>query len=228
MHNRRNFLLQSGMAATALLAAKPVRTLAGMTGNTQISGNPSLLVFLHTDSPENKVVTDHIQALRKGNTNLLLINSGKALSGNPMKIKFDVSRGDKNLLSFPADYHILYKDNIKIGMIRITVGSDEEINRINTVSKWLKKEKDCQLVVCLSDLGYKNDHGPDDLKLAKLSSNLDVIISGNCSNFSHNSNIILNRNKEEVIISHSADQLNSMGKFSIGFNDNMQKNSISF
>ena len=228
MHNRRKFLIQSGMAATALFVAKPYQTFAGISGNAQISGNPNRLLFLHTGTPGDSRVINQIRSLKNKNTNLLLINSGKTLSLNPANIKFDVSRGDKNLLTDPADYRILYKDNIKIGLITISAGSNEEVSRINTVSKWLKKEKNCQLVVCLSELGYKNVHGPDDLKLAEVSTHLDVIISGDSKNFSEDSNIILNRNKEEVIISHSADNLNKLGMFSIGFNSKMQKNNIAF
>ena len=228
MHNRRKFLIQSGMAATAILVTKPYQTFAGISGNAQNSGNPNRLLFLHTDTPGDSRVINHIYSLKNKNTNLLLINSGKSISGQQTNIKFDVSRADRNLLPDLSDYRVLYKDNIKIGMINISAGSNEEVSRINNVSKWLKKEKNCQLVVCLSQLGYKNPHGLDDLKLAELSTHLDVIISGNSKNFSANSNIILNRNNEEVIISHSADHLNKMGVFSIGFNSIMQKNNIAF
>ena len=228
MHNRRNFLLQSGMAVTSLLVAKPYKSVAGISGCSLLSGNPNQIVFLHTSLPEDSRVVGHINALQKEKVNQLLINTGKSLKYTFSKIKFDVSPGEKEFITNQRDYHITHKGNVKIGIIIISTESKDENSRVNTISEMLKKEKKCHLVVCLSDLGYKNDHGPDDIKLAKASSNLDVIISGHAKNFSENPNIILNGNNEEVIISHSAGSVLGLGKFSIGFNSKMQKNNIAF
>ncbi len=90
-------------------------------------------------------------------------------------------------------YDILIKDGIKIGVFGLGIelkGLVDSKNYESTVclnpyekaaeyAHLLKKEKKCDLVICLSHLGYSsNDKSPCDYEMAKQSKNIDLIIGG--------------------------------------------------
>ena len=102
------------------------------------------------------------------------------------------------------------------------------IQKVNRLSAYLKKEKNCAVVVCLSLLGYKNANAPDDVKLASRSTHLDVIIGGNTENFPKYPMIALNSNNEEVLIHSAAGNPAGLGEIAIGFDERDQKRHISF
>ena len=93
-------------------------------------------------------------------------------------------------------YTILYRGGLKIGFIGLltdlTVVVDREIaDRIryldpaevtNRYAAYLKDVKKCDIVMCLSHLGY--DSGPDsDVRLAARTRNVDLIIGGHSHTF---------------------------------------------
>lgn len=59
-----------------------------------------------------------------------------------------------------------------IRIISADPGEGDIIQKINRLSVFLKKEKNCDLVVCLSRLGFKNKNTPDDIFLATFYYNL--------------------------------------------------------
>jgi len=90
-------------------------------------------------------------------------------------------------------YHIFIKDNIKIGVVGLGVELKGLVNAnkyANTVYKHpyekaaeyaylLKKENKCDLVICLSHMGYSSkEKQPCDYEMAKQSKNIDLIIGG--------------------------------------------------
>ena len=90
-------------------------------------------------------------------------------------------------------YIILMKDNIKIGIFGLGIelkGLVDKKNYENTLylnpyekaaeyAHLLKKEKKCDIVICLSHLGYSSkDKQPCDYNMAKQSKNIDLIIGG--------------------------------------------------
>ena len=127
-----------------------------------------------------------------------------------------------------ADNKIIKKGNIKTGIISTKPGESDVISKVNSLSAYLKKEKGCSVVVCLSQLGYKNKNTPDDITLAKKSINLDIIIGGNTKNFHQQPVILLNNNNEEVIIHSATGDSAAFGKIDIDFNERGQKKHISF
>lgn len=72
------------------------------------------------------------------------------------------------------------------------------------VSASLKKDERCDMVICLSHLGYEYQHEKiSDKILAAQSENIDLIIGDHTHTFLEKPVKILNKNHEEVIINHA-------------------------
>ena len=136
-----------------------------------------------------------ISSLAKSNHNLLLL-------------KQDTSFNEDN-------YEIVFRENIITGIIKVQTG--DKISAINDLSFYLKKEKNCQLVVCLSELGYKNKNGLDDITLAEKSLYIDIIIGKHAINHTPFPIVACNRKREEVIIQHAAENGFGLGNIEIEF-----------
>lgn len=106
-------------------------------------------------------------------------------------------------------YVILKRFGLKIGVLG--VGVDPEgliqknkyegmlfkpaISSVNFYAKILKDSKKCDLVVCLSHLGYS-----DDIKLAEQSKNVDIIIGGHSHTYMEKPDMRTNLDGKEVLI----------------------------
>lgn len=113
------------------------------------------------------------------------------------------------------EYKIFRKGNLKIGVFGIGIElrglvdpkltgnilyNDPLVNA-NRISTLLKNEEKCDLVICLSHLGYKyNDKKVSDSVLAKESSNIDLIIGGHTHTFLDEPTLIINKDGKEVLI----------------------------
>lgn len=97
-------------------------------------------------------------------------------------------------------YKIFVKDGIKIGVFGLGIELDglvikklyketkylDPIEIAQDMSRVLKEEKQCDLVICLSHLGYYYRNSPDtvsDLNLAKATKDIDLIIGGHTHTF---------------------------------------------
>ena len=231
MNSRRNFLVKGTLATSALLVAKPfnsiAHTLAPVTG---LSLPDNKVVFLHTGNHPVKnmgVTIDRINFLKKNTGNLIVLHAGHITHSASPGVSYDVSIPEAAVGT--ADYKIMYKgNNIKIGVIHAVPGQKDIDKTANTLAAWLKNEKKCHLVVCLSQLGYKAKAAIDDLQLANNSTHIDIIISGHCSNFSSRPVITRNSKKEEVIIHASAAKDLALGNVEISFDEKNCKNFIAF
>ena len=96
------------------------------------------------------------------------------------------------------EYHIFKYGNIKVGVFGVCielsglVGKDlygetiyrDPIADANRVATLLKHDEKCDVVICLSHLGYKYDTAKvSDQVLAKTTSNIDVILGGHTHTF---------------------------------------------
>lgn len=113
------------------------------------------------------------------------------------------------------EYKIFRKGNLKIGVFGIGIElrglvdpklsgnilyNDPLVNA-NRISTLLKNEEKCDLVICLSHLGYKyNDKKVSDSVLAKESSNIDLVIGGHTHTFLDEPTLIINKEGKEVLI----------------------------
>ena len=232
MNTRRNFLLKGSMATTALLTAKPFKTIAHtLSPVTGFCINDHKIVLVHTGnySSNNKAQTaQQIIALKDKTQNLVLLHAGDT-NEKSKHVKYDALMNTDEVVSFSANnYTILYKGDIKIGIIKASEATADLINTINNLSAFLKEEKNCNIVVCLSQLGYRSTRKIDEIQLAESSSQLDIIIGGHASNFCKQPTVLFNKNKEEIIIHHAADQNLALRKLEIEFDRLGKKKNIAF
>ena len=112
-------------------------------------------------------------------------------------------------------YKIFKKGRLKIGVLGVGIELKglvpenhykatqykDPIKNANRVAKILKKEQQCDLVICLSHLGYKYKDGTvSDVVLAANSRNIDVIIGGHTHTFMKTAEEHKNLDGETVII----------------------------
>ena len=157
-------------------------------------------------------------------------------------ITSNYSYSDSRLKDLHQPYKIMYKGNIKIGIIgaginmKGLVGGDvngkiqykNPIKELSSIAAMLKKEKKCNLVICLSHLGFKNKKATDDIVFAKQSKDIDVIIGGHSHTFMQSPCIVLNKQGQEVIINHAGYGGIALGNINISFDDDGYKNMVSF
>lgn len=70
------------------------------------------------------------------------------------------------------------------------------------ISLTLREEEKCDLIICLSHLGYQyqNPQKPDDLKLAASTENIDLIIGGHTHTFLDRPTITNNRKNQQMLV----------------------------
>ncbi|MEY3984416.1 MAG: hypothetical protein RL160_1975 [Bacteroidota bacterium] len=74
----------------------------------------------------------------------------------------------------------------------------------NREAEVLKKEHGCDVVICLSHLGYRyDDQKVDDRKLAAASRNIDVILGGHTHTFLPAPEVITNAEGKEVVVNQA-------------------------
>jgi len=127
---------------------------------------------------------------------------------------YDFSKTILNGKTVP--YKIFEKDDIKIGVFGLGVelaglvdkkmyGETKYINPIEKAAELahlLKKDLNCDLVICLSHLGYtaKDDNKVSDLVLAKQSKNIDLIIGGHSHTFINKPYKLYNSDYKDIYI----------------------------
>lgn len=112
-------------------------------------------------------------------------------------------------------HRIYTKDGVKIGIFGLGVELKGLVNdhlfketkyldpiEIATdMARILKEEKKCDLVICLSHLGYEYDSNKvSDVQLAKATKNIDLIIGGHTHTFLEKPTVVHNKVGEKVLI----------------------------
>ena len=112
-------------------------------------------------------------------------------------------------------HKIFIKNNIKIGVFGVGVELEGLVGKelyketiynnpitiANKKASFLKNEEQCDLVICLSHLGYEyKSNKVSDLVLAKETSNIDLIIGGHTHTFLNRPTEIKNNVKKRVLI----------------------------
>lgn len=122
-------------------------------------------------------------------------------------------------------YKIYIKNGIKIGVFGLGIKLDGLVDPNNynetkyldpveiaqEMSDKLKNEHHCDLIICLSHLGYYYKRNPEkicDLNLAKQTKNIDLIIGGHTHTFLPKPTIVKNSANENMLI-------NQVGKWGI-------------
>ena len=77
----------------------------------------------------------------------------------------------------------------------------DPIEIVEKTALWLRETKKCDMVVCLSHLGYEaRGNAPDDLKLAARTRSIDVILGGHSHTFLKEPKVLKNLDGEDVVI----------------------------
>ncbi|UOB17684.1 bifunctional metallophosphatase/5'-nucleotidase [Abyssalbus ytuae] len=113
-------------------------------------------------------------------------------------------------------YKVFIKDGVRIGVFGVGIELEGLVTKklyketvynnpveiAQDVSNTLKNEENCDLIICLSHLGYeyKNDQKVSDIHLAKNTENIDLIIGGHTHTFMEKPVIENNRKGKKVLI----------------------------
>lgn len=140
-------------------------------------------------------------------------------------------------------YKVYKKQGIKIGVFGLGIELNGLVNSslyletkyydpveiAKEMTTKLKKEKKCDLIICISHLGhsYQNEK-ISDLKLGKLTSDIDLIIGGHTHTLLKKPEIIKNSKNEDVIINQVGSNGVFIGKIDFNFSklNKISSNSI--
>ena len=149
-------------------------------------------------------------------------NGMDGLNNQLPNAKFDIISSNydfKNTIleSKVSDYKIYNKSGIKIGVFGLGIELEglvskdlyketkylDPVDIANDTAKKLKETENCDIVICLSHLGYKYEKFPNkvsDLNLAKSTKNIDLIIGGHTHTFMNKPVVVKNNVGNDVLI----------------------------
>lgn len=121
-------------------------------------------------------------------------------------------------------YVILKKNGLRIGVLGVGVDPEGLIQKsrygnmifrpiessVNFYSKILKESKECDLIICLSHIGYDGD-----IKLAEQSKYIDIIIGGHSHTYMKEPDIRRNAEGKEVVIFQAGKNGAYINKFEV-------------
>ncbi|KIA98479.1 MULTISPECIES: bifunctional UDP-sugar hydrolase/5'-nucleotidase [unclassified Flavobacterium] len=137
-------------------------------------------------------------------------------------------------------YKIFNKDGIKIGVFGLGIQLDGLVDKLmyketvyndpvetaTDMVRILKKEQKCDLVICLSHLGYKyRDDAAKicDLKLAELTQDIDLIIGGHTHTFLDKPTVVKNKAGEDVLVNQVGCYGINLGRIDFYLNNDKTK-----
>jgi 5'-nucleotidase len=141
---------------------------------------------------------------------------------------------------FVKPYKIFIKDGIKIGVFGLGIELEGLVDKkayketiyndpveiSQDMVRILKKEQQCDLVICLSHLGYKYSKEDadkiSDLKLAALTEDIDLIIGGHTHTFLDKPTIVKNKAGKEVLVNQVGCYGINLGRIDFYFDSNKQ------
>jgi 5'-nucleotidase len=139
-------------------------------------------------------------------------------------------------------YKIFNKAGLKIGIFGLGIELEGLVDKKNSketlyydpleiaqdMSRILKHEKKCDLVICLSHIGYKYKEEPNkicDTKLATLTRDIDLIIGGHTHTFLDKPTVIKNLDGEEVLVNQVGCYGINLGRIDFYFDNAKTKSS---
>ena len=138
-------------------------------------------------------------------------------------------------------YKIFFKGGIKIGVFGLGIELQglvspslyKETKYLNPIeitqdiSKELKEDQNCDLIICLSHLGYRyrNPQRISDVKLASATRNIDLIIGGHTHTFLSEPTLAKNLDDKKVLINQVGAYGVNLGRVDFYFDEKNQKTS---
>ena len=118
---------------------------------------------------------------------------------------------------FVKPFKVFNKDGIKVGVFGLGIELaglvDKNLSKETVYNdpleiaqdmvRILKKEQKCDIVICLSHLGYKYKDEPSkisDIKLAELTQDIDLIIGGHTHTFLDKPTVLKNKAGQDVLV----------------------------
>ena len=141
---------------------------------------------------------------------------------------------------FVKPYKVFNKNGIKVGvfglgielaglvdkgMYKETVYNDP-VETAQDMVRILKKEQHCDIVICLSHLGYKYRDEPNkicDLKLAELTQDIDLIIGGHTHTFLDKPTVTKNLAGQDVLVNQVGCYGINLGRIDFYLDNNKAK-----
>src|SRR5688572_1152431 len=154
-----------------------------------------------------------------------MLVSNYDFTGTPMEYKHD-------------PYKIFKKGKIKIGVFglgiemaglvaeTLSAGTKyhDPVKKGNEIAYKLKKEKKCDLVICLSHLGYQySDNKVSDKRLANETENIDLIIGGHTHTFLNTPVVFKNKKGDDVIVNQVGWAGINLGRLDFNFSKYSRK-----
>jgi len=142
---------------------------------------------------------------------------------------------------FVKPYKIYNKNGIKVGVFGLGIELDglvdpqmfketiynNPVEIAQDMVRILKKERKCDLVICLSHLGYKyskeDQDKISDLKLAELTTDIDLIIGGHTHTFLDKPTIVKNADGKEVLVNQVGCYGINLGRIDFYLDNNKAK-----
>ncbi|MBL0145079.1 MAG: metallophosphatase [Chitinophagaceae bacterium] len=162
--------------------------------------------------------------LNHGKFPVLLCNYD--MTGTPMEGKYE-------------PYKIFKKGKLKIGITGVGIELNglvpeslygnskylDPVQNANTIAYKLKKEKGCDMVICLSHLGYKyKENKVSDIQLAKESEHIDLILGGHTHTFLDAPETYKNKLGSDVLINQVGWAGIMLGRLDFEFGKSSKKN----
>jgi 5'-nucleotidase len=150
---------------------------------------------------------------------------------------------DTILAGKTQEHLIIQKGPIKVGLFGIGVelnalvspanyGNTVYLDPVETANRVAAKlrEQGCDLVICISHLGYKFDNNKvSDVVVAKNSTNIDLIVGGHTHTFMKSPDVITNKAGKKVLVSQTGWGGINLGKIDFYFSKKyMQIASITY
>tara|TARA_R110002050_G_scaffold74772_5_gene160219 strand:- start:32567 stop:33478 length:912 start_codon:yes stop_codon:yes gene_type:complete len=137
-------------------------------------------------------------------------------------------------------YKIFKKDGIKIGVFGLGIELNglvdpamfketkylDPIEITQDMTRILKTEENCDLIICLSHLGYYYKNTPNkisDLKLAETTKNIDLIIGGHTHTFLRKPTIVKNIEGKNTLVNQVGCYGINLGKIDFYFDTDKNK-----
>ncbi|SFI08714.1 bifunctional metallophosphatase/5'-nucleotidase [Halpernia frigidisoli] len=142
-------------------------------------------------------------------------------------------------------YKILDKNGIKVGLFGVGIELEglvgkknygetkylEPVEIANHYADFLKNEKKCDLVICLSHIGYDYENEPNkicDKKLAALTDNIDLILGGHTHTFLKEPEVFKNKSDKNVLVNQVGWAGLLLGRLDFFFDENKKVQNVAW
>ena len=142
--------------------------------------------------------------------------------------------------SLVKPYRVFNKDGIRIGVFGLGIALEGLVNPrlykettyldpieiTQDITRKLKEDQHCDLIICLSHLGYEyRSDKISDLKLAKATEHIDLIIGGHTHTFLPEPTVVKNKKGARVLVNQVGAYGVNLGRIDFFFDEQVNKTS---